>query len=278
MSLDYFSFLHRGIDELLLQHADLFEALGLRLFTSLALITLTMFFIRTALANEGFRMDRFVTLVLVISLGFGMLRYYSNPVPGVGYSFRDLVVEQAHHLAEEIGQERTETLQQRLHVLSEQLEEPGTLSFAAHLLYVLLQMAFIAVNLAVVLVIAFGKVATAVAAMLGPLFIAFFVTPGLDWLFWSWFRSFLQYAFYQVVAAAYLLVFGDFVLGFLEMHQLARPQATIVLAVADWLALFIPLMLVLVLLTFAFGLLQVPSLVRSLFNGRSGETSLPRLW
>jgi type IV secretory pathway VirB6-like protein len=57
-------------------------------------------------------------------------------------------------------------------------------------------------------VIAFGYVAAAIAVMLGPIFIPFYIVPELEWLFWGWFKSLVQYAFYPVVANAYLFVLG----------------------------------------------------------------------
>ena len=36
--------------------------------------------------------------------------------------------------------------------------------------------------------------------------------------------------------------------------------------------------LVFLLVAFVYGLLKVPSLTNSLFAGRSGESSLPRIW
>jgi type IV secretory pathway VirB6-like protein len=58
-------------------------------------------------------------------------------------------------------------------------------------------------------IIAYGFIATAVCVLLGPVFIPFFIVPKLEWLFWGWFRCFLQYAFYQVIAAAVVFVARD---------------------------------------------------------------------
>jgi hypothetical protein len=49
----------------------------------------------------------------------------------------------------------------------------------------------------------------AVIVLVGPIFISFFIVPKLEWLFWGWFRAFIQYAFYQVVAHAFVFVFGQ---------------------------------------------------------------------
>ena len=60
-------------------------------------------------------------------------------------------------------------------------------------------------------VIAFGLIASAVCALLGPIFVPFFIVPKLDWLFWGWLKSFIQYSFIPVVAIAFLMIFEQFV-------------------------------------------------------------------
>jgi hypothetical protein len=119
---------------------------------------------------------------------------------------------------------------------------------------------------AVVAVIAFGYVAMTIAALLGPVFIPFFIVPHMEWLFWGWLKSFIQYAFYPVVANAYLFVFGNLLIHFLDAHPPPYDGAYL-------LVLFGPL--VLLLIAFTFGILKIPSLVNSLFTGRSGESAVP---
>ena len=59
--------------------------------------------------------------------------------------------------------------------------------------------------------IAFGLIASAVCALLGPIFVPFFIVPKLDWLFWGWLKAFIQYSFIPVVAIAFLMIFEQFV-------------------------------------------------------------------
>ena len=75
--------------------------------------------------------------------------------------------------------------------------------------------------------IAFGYVAAAVAVMLGPIFIPFFIVPHMEWLFWGWLKALIQYAFYPVVANAYLFVFGNLLIHFVDAHPPPYDGATI---------------------------------------------------
>ena len=82
--------------------------------------------------------------------------------------------------------------------------------------YFLVALAVTAARVVLLAVIAFGLVATGVAVLVGPVFIPFFLVPQLDWLFWGWLKSLLQYAFYQVIAQAFVFVFGSFLINFLD--------------------------------------------------------------
>jgi len=124
-----------------------------------------------------------------------------------------------------------------------------------------------AARVALLAVIAFGLVATGVAVLVGPVFIPFFLVPPLEWLFWGWLKSLLQYAFYQVIAQAFVFVFGSFLTNFLDAFP--PPYTVDRLLVGGFELLFL-------LLAFTYGLMKVPSLTSSLFSGRSGESALPR--
>src|SRR5439155_522117 len=90
--------------------------------------------------------------------------------------------------------------------------------FVAFATILIVWLLLIVVTLAKVLslaVVAFGLIASAVCALVGPLFVPFFIVPKLDWLFWSWFKAFIQYSFIPVIALAFLMVFERFVFQYL---------------------------------------------------------------
>ena len=101
--------------------------------------------------------------------------------------------------------------------------------------------------------------------MLGPVFIPFFIVPQLDWLFWGWFKAFIQYSFYQVVAAAVLFIVSQFTTGIIHA------QITGLMSATDLLKVF-P---VLVVTYFAaiYAILKVPTLTSHIFSGTSGSSA-----
>ncbi len=89
----------------------------------------------------------------------------------------------------------------------------------------------------------------------------------MEWLFWGWLKSLIQYAFYPVVANAYLFVFGNLLIHLIDSHPPPYDGGT-------FLMLFFPLVMLLV--AFTYGILKIPvacefALYRPL--GRSRHTA-----
>jgi len=114
-------------------------------------------------------------------------------------------------------------------------------------------------------VIAYGFIAAAVCVLVGPLFVPFFIVPKLEWLFWGWFRSFLQYSFYQVIAAAVVFIIGKLMVGALQLP----PAGT--LSTVQLMAWFPVLSIT--FLASIYVLLKVPSLTNHIFSGTAGGSS-----
>jgi hypothetical protein len=204
---------------------------------------------------------------ILIALAITMIRFYRDPLPGIGRSVSQLLTDQALYLAHRIETTQVQQISDRLNELFLGLERPTVLNILHIIGYLIVSLAVTAARTALLAVIAFGLVATAIAVLLGPVFIPWILVPPLDWLFWGWLRSLVQYAFYQVVAQAFAFVFGSFLINFLDAFP---PPYTV-----D--RLFVGgLHIVALLMAFTYGMLQVPSLTNSLFSGKSGEAALPR--
>jgi hypothetical protein len=271
MELTHFVALQQAIIDLLTRHTDLFVGMGRNLFRSFAVVLVCWFGLRTALSASGegggFRPADLAGLILTIAFGHAMIVYYDRPLPAFGLSFKDLVVQQSLYLSNRIELASIEELQLRLYEVIYSMEWPYLLDALSIARYSLIALALILAQTAILGVVSFGYVALAVIVLVGPIFIPFFIVPRLEWLFWGWFRAFLQYAFYQVVAQAFVFVFGNLLIHFLDQHPPPFDGARIAY-------LFVPLLFL--LLAFVYGMLKVPSLVNGIFTGRSGETALPR--
>lgn len=261
------------LSDLMTSHAALFQALGLHLFRGFAVILLAWFGIKSALASAsghaGFQLDRFASLVLTIAFGYAMITYYANPIPVIGISFYRLITDQGANLAKQIELATIQDVKQRLDSMYLSLESP-TMIFASALEilhFVILVLGISLAEAAAFAVIAFGYIASAIAVLVGPVFIPFFIVPQMEWLFWNWLKALFQYAFYPVIANAYVFVMGSMLNHFVDSHPPPYDSGGMAL-------LFLPL--VFLLFAFTYGVLKIPSLVNSIFSGRSGESVIPK--
>lgn len=265
------------LSQLMTEHAALFQTMGSNMFRGFAVIMIAWFGIKSALTSasggaiSAFHFDHLASLLMTIAFGFGMITFYSQPIPGIGISFYHLIIDQGLDLSNQLNHSIVQELWDHLTNLYWGMEMPAftlALNVLEIIRYVLITLCITVAQAAVFAVIAFGYVAAAIAVLLGPVFIPFFIVPHMEWLFWGWLKSLIQYAFYPVVANAYVFVFGQILIHFVDANQPPYDGARI-------LVLFFPL--VLLLMAFTYGILRIPSLVNSLFTGRSGESGLPRL-
>ena len=268
--LDPFASITGAILDLLMRDGDLFLTLGTNLFRSVAILLIAWFGIRAALTSaEGgaaLPLGPFVSLLLTIAFGFTMITYYRAPIPGLGISFTQLLTDQPIYLARQLEATQVQRLSDRLNDVYLSLEQPLLFNVSALVGYFLVALAVTAARVVLLAVIAFGLVATGVAVLVGPVFIPFFLVPHMEWVFWGWLKSLIQYAFYQVIAQAFVFVFGSFLINFLDAFP--PPYTVDRLLVGGF-------HLIALLLAFTFGLLKVPSLTNSLFSGSAGQSALP---
>lgn len=270
MNKNPFNFIFRAAQLLLNTHLGMFQHMGLNLLRGFAVILLSWFGIKAALSSAqggpGFNFGRFAELLLLVAFGFTMLMFYSNPIPGIGLSFSDLITHETIYLAHHIGSGMAQQIVAAVNQSEAEMgNPPGVFSFHEELTYFTIFILLATVQAVTVMIIAYGVIATAVCILVGPIFIPFFIVPGLDWLFWGWFKSFLQFAFYQVIANAFIFIIARLILGFFDVTGPVN---------LDNAALLLPA-LFMFLLTSIYGLIKIPSLTSSIFTGRAGDHVIP---
>ena len=260
--------IQQAITALLTTYEPEFLRLGYTLFVAFATILIAWHGVRMMLTRDslGDNMFGFAKLLLFISIGYSLIAFYEAPLPGIGVSFSNLITDQAHAFANILDARSLELVFDHLDTLWGHFVQPDAWSILANLIYWLL---LIFVTLAKVIslaIVAFGLIASAVCALLGPIFVPFFIVPKLDWLFWSWFKAFIQYSFIPVVAFAFLMVFERFIFQYLT----TLPQG-----ITEDYYLVYGLQALVIIGVFEVGILLVPSLTNSIFSGKGGESVLP---
>jgi len=266
---DFLQFIFQAINTLLTQNLGFFDNMGQNLFRAFATILVVWFGVKSALAAAGgkhpFHFDNFASLLLTISFGFAMVNYYSNPIPGIGTSFHNLITDESQFLANKINQAELQTVTERVADFETRMDSPGIADILGTIIYAIVIILLAAAQAIAIVVIAYGFIATAVCVLVGPIFIPFFIVPKLEWLFWGWFRCFLQYAFYQVIAAAVVFIIGNLILGILNL----QPTGTIsTVQLIGWFPV-----LFITFVASIYVLLRVPSLTNHIFSGTSGGSS-----
>jgi hypothetical protein len=266
---DYLQYIFQSINTLLTQHLGFFDAMGQNLFRSFATILVAWYGIKSALSSasgkSSFHFDNFASLLLTISFGFAMINYYSTPIPGIGTGFHNLVTNVAQFLSSRIDQAQLQTVIAGVADFESRMDSPTWGDFLGTAIYVVITILLAAAQAIALVVIAYGFIATAVCVLVGPVFIPFFIVPKMEWLFWGWFRCFIQYAFYQVVASAVVFIIGNLMLGALRLP----PAGT--LSTAQLIAWF-PVLFI-TFLASIFALLKIPSLTNHIFSGSAGGSS-----
>jgi TrbL/VirB6 plasmid conjugal transfer protein len=266
---DFLEYVFQAINNLLLQNLGFFDAMGQNLFRMFATILVVWYGLKSALAAAGgkhpFHFDNFASLLLTISFGFAMVNYYSNPIPAVGTSFHNLVTDEAQFLSARIDQAQLQNIVAQIADFETRMDSPTWGDILGTAIYVIVILLLAAAQAASIVVIAYGFIATAVCVLVGPVFIPFFIVPKMEWLFWGWFRCFIQYAFYQVIAAAVVFVIGNLILGTLRLPPAGA------LSTVQLMAWF-PVLLI-TFVASIYVLLKVPALTNHIFSGTAGGSS-----
>jgi hypothetical protein len=269
MQTDFLQFIYQAINNMLTQNLGFFDTMGQTLFRMFATILVAWFGIKMALAaasgHHVLHFEKLASLILTISFGFGMINYYNRPLPGIGTSFHNLITDESQFLAAKITQNQLQTVIDGVSDFEARLDSPGFGDFLGTAIYVIIIILLAAAQAVTIVVVAFGFIATAVCVLVGPIFIPFFIVPEMEWLFWGWLKAFIQYAFYQVIAAAVVYIIANLLVGTLKLP----PAGT--LSTVQLMAWF-PVLLI-TFLASIYALLKIPVLTNHIFSGASGGSS-----
>jgi TrbL/VirB6 plasmid conjugal transfer protein len=268
--MNFFDAVLQAVNTLVQQNLGIFDGMGQNLFRAFATILVVWYGIKAGLAagehRGGFHFANFVALILMISFGFAMVNYYDAPIPGFGRDFHHLITDEAATLSNQIGQANAQRIADDTTYVLSNLEAPGITQPIATFLYALLWLGAVVTEALALIVVAFGVVATAVCILLGPVFIPFFIVPQLDWLFWGWLKAFIQYAFYQVIAAAVLYVVSQFTYGIIHAQITGLMSPTDLLRISP--------VLVVMYLAAIYAIVKVPMLTSHIFSGTAGGSAM----
>jgi type IV secretory pathway VirB6-like protein len=259
-------FIGQQCDSLTATMSPSVDAIGLHIVLSLATIMMVWFGVQEALASAqggpGFNMGKFLNFFMLISFAYMFVKYYDSSIPGIGYSLKGFISQGTTSLAQTIGQDGIQSMFQSIDSALAK-SGPGMAMFTAPYLlfaYISTQIGLSVLSAIAAVILAYGAVAGTIIGILGPIFIPFLIIEKLEFLFWGWFKAYLSFAFYKVVAAATMSILGHlFITYYANLTDFTNPLT---------LVKNLPLLIVLVVVNI-FLILKIPAITASIFSGSS---------
>ncbi len=224
MGQNFLTIISQGLASLYNGQAGYFLSTGLSFFYPI--VTLNIFLMGLdAFAGRLF-MEAFIKKVGMILVVGSLLAFYNSPLPGTGTSFSHLVTDEAKMLSDRIESTSTTGAMNQLNSSLASIEQPpsGMIPTISDLVsaawYFLIQFILGGEKVVLIGVLGVAYLAIGVVVLVGPLFIPWLLLPGLEFLAWGWFRAYLQYNFYLVVAAAVTFLNATALLAFFNVHPL----------------------------------------------------------
>jgi hypothetical protein len=240
---------------------------GVQIVIALATIMMVWFGIQEAIASAqggpGFSMVKFLDFAMLIMFAYTMVAYYDTAIPGLGFSFHSFIRDGTNGLVQEIGYDTHTNVIDQVTAATAQLGGvmPTFISFYAKFVLGVMTVLLSALSAFSIFILAYGAIGATVVGLLGPVFIPFLVIRKLDFLFWGWFKAFLAFSFYKVVAAATLSVVSTVFAAYFTQHFDPHNPTLIVQN--------FPIIMVLVLVSI-FIITKIPLMVSTIFSGSTG--------
>lgn len=249
--------------EVVEQQLHNFMSIGVNLFRSFALIMIVWTGIEMALSGRGFDFSRFARFLMVLCFGYFIVTFYHGGSP-LGYGFTDLITEQGEYMAGFTGVRNINAYINEIDAAAGNLGASfGWTEIVPFLMWYSVLGSMISCVAILFFIMAWGAVGQAVCIIVGPVFCAFFIVPRMDWMFWGWFKTFLQYSFYQVIAGIMGNIFGGLLWQGFRLVVTSDPKDLMING---------PVYLIFFIVV-ALGLFKVPTLVREIFSGSAGSDS-----
>ena len=211
---------YASIDQAINNLTPLFVDEGLLLFRALAALTIAWFGIQTAFSAEGVPWTRLLPLILSMSFSLFILRFYTTDAPGLGMPVATLPIQAGDFYSRQLDGNINWEFARSFHAGWQQLTSWSLFDFFQGMGSLVWTFLILLCNTActalLIATVAAGRVAAGACAVLGPLFVPWLFVPRMDFLFWGWLRSYLQFSFYTAVGWTFLALTSNMLDGMWE--------------------------------------------------------------
>jgi hypothetical protein len=192
-----------------------------------------------------------------------LLSLYLVPMPGVSFSFHQMFPVLGQTLKSAINTDLLREVLGDFNDVIHFLPPVGMFSVMPAAVTVIILVLIALGEIAMTIITAGSYCILGVLSIVGPLMIPFFVLPGHDKRFWSWFDNMLVYSMYGFIGTAFIYAFcAPYLTFFSDLTSYS---------VASWLV-SIPY-LILITIAFLWTMFQVPAIAHLVFGGVGGIAS-----
>ena len=194
-----------------------FDLTGQRLILDIIIIGLVVFGLRAMLGAGAFGSGtpalELITWLSKAVIAYTFVRYYREPIPGLGFSLVGVIDNEFHDMMMIMGRGTTESMYRNLDLMFSRVVPPtgGMFNLLPALYYWAAQVALVITKVLVILSTAFGLIGQAITRLFAPICLAFILVPNLSRLAWNWVYAYINFAIIPVIGMAYIFVMEYFV-------------------------------------------------------------------
>lgn len=266
-TIDFVTSISQSIDQLVTQHTALFVSDAMTLLNAIAAFQLIRLAIRWmwhpyAMWHAHVDLGELIVFMGKLAGCLILLHYYSQPLPGASFSFHQVFTYAARMISGTIDLSILNDFTNQVNSITANMKPPSPVDLLAIILYYIVIGSMALVEAILFAVTCLGFIATGVGSLIGPLLVPLLMLPSLASKFWKWIDFMFVYAFYRVIASAFVFVWVRVIVGFFQNTLHGDYSA------GHLFALLVPWLL----LQFAFiwSMFQVPHLAHELLGGLSG--------
>jgi hypothetical protein len=202
----------------------------------------------------------YVAILFRIIIASLMLAFYMNAIPGIGLNFHQIFPFVSNALSKAVTADLLKAVITAANDAMHKTPTPGFLDVFPALVALSVLMNIALLEVGVTIITAGSYAIVGLLTLCGPLMIPFYVLPGYDKRFWSWFDNMLVYSMYTFIGSGFVFIFMHAYIDFFtNLHGWSAGQ---------W---FVSLpYLILITVSFLWAMFKVPEITHIVFGGIGG--------
>jgi hypothetical protein len=267
-SVDWLAQFTQSLTNLTLQNGGALANFGMILLTFIATMKLIGIAVQMTSWSVHFGGHRSISLdelkVFLFRFLFCLVieYYWVTPLPGASFGFNRMFSYIAGAIAQILDQNALNQLAQLLNTAGANTAMPSVFAPIEIICYALVQGVIGVASGVLFLLNCSAFIFYAVAALFGPLFVPLYLTETFRGKFIHFVEVLASFAMVRAVAAAFIFVWSQFLMGFITQTFNGN------YSIANWLANLIPFLTIFV--AFILNMVLVPSITQVIFGGGAG--------